>query len=380
MKSKVSYQKTSRSYKFNNRKWWLAFLLSLIIPGLGQIYNGQTRKGILFICIAISLPLLIVSATSLDFPTPFNILLPLFLMFLIPLDAAFQALNSRNINDFKFDIRTLMNTLLLILFAFVVLKLGNRLFFASYWIAGDEMLPTFFKNDFILIEKFSSLKFIKKSSFYKTPTQGDLLFFRYPLDENQHYIKRCIALPGQTVEVRNGAVLIDGKPEGLLTREEGITMLPGMTAPFETFRVKTDSGKSFSILQIPDMVVPVDNYGPVKIPRKGERIVFPLRNEDEWLAYVKLIQFENHTFSRKPGSNEVYIDSEVALDYVVARDYYFVLGDNRDKNQDSRNWGFLASDNIIGRPSIIYFSWRPEVVSKLFWSKIRRGRIGKVVE
>ncbi len=380
MKSNVSYQKASRSHKFYNRKWWLAFFLSLIIPGLGQIYNGQTRKGILFVCLAISLPLLIILATSLHIPTPFNILLPLFPMFLIPLDAAFQALNSRNISEFKLDIRILMNTLLLILFAFVILKLSNRLLFESYRIAEDEMSPTLFKNDFILIEKFSALKFLQSSSLYKAPSPDDLLFFRYPLDEKRYFIKRCIALPGQTVEVRNGAVLIDGEPEGILTREEGVIMLPGMTSPFETFRVKTDSGKSFSILQIPDMVVPVDNYGPVKIPRKGERVVFPFHNEDEWLAYVKLIQFENHTFSRKPGSNEVYIDGKVALDYVVAHDYYFVLGDNRDKNQDSRDWGFLAGDNIIGRPSTIYFSWRPEVVSNLFWSKIRRGRIGKVVK
>ncbi|MBN2091117.1 signal peptidase I [candidate division KSB1 bacterium] len=375
MNSNNYYRKASQSHKVNHRKWWIALFLSFI-PGLGQIYNGQTKKGFLFLCLTILIPLLIICATLLKIPTPFNLILPILFILIAPIEAINIALHSQKFSTFRLDNRFLMNLLLLILLLLVLLKLGVYFFVASYQVKDDSMFPSLLKNEFLLIEKFSSLAILDHPVSDSGPKQGDLLLFRHPLDGNHSDLKRCIALAGQVVEVRNGEILINGKAEGLVKRDEELKTLPGISNPFEAYQVITEAGKSYSIIQLSDMVVPADNYGPVRIPQQGDQITFPLRNEDEWSAYVKLIQYENHTFSRKPGSNEVLIDGEVALNYVVAHDYYFVLGDNRDQSQDSRHWGFLSGENIVGRPSTIYFSRYRDAAA--FWSGIRWGRIGKV--
>lgn len=380
MKPNDNCYNTANSHKFNNRRWWLALFLSLILPGLGQVYNGHPRRAILCLCLVVSVPLLIIILTFLQIPAPFNIILPLILLVLVPLDAVLGALKPRNINVFTLDLRFLMNLISMIFLLVGLIQFSQRFLFESNRIVEDGMSPSLLKNDFILVEKLTSLKLAPAAFLYTAPKQGEILVFHYPLDKKLHYIKRCIALPGQIVEARNGTILVNGEPEGIVTPKKGRIILPENISTFETFQIKKNSGKSFSIIQIPDMVVPVDNYGPVRVPRKGEQIVFPLRNEDEWLVYVKLIQYENHTFSRKPGSNEVYIDGKAVSDYIVEQDYYFVLGDNRDNNQDSRYWGFLSRKNIIGRVSTIYFSWQSDTKAKIFWSKIRWGRIGKVVD
>lgn len=353
-------------------------MLSIIIPGLGQIYNGQTRKGLLFLFLIILIPLFIVVTPMLHIPKPFNILIPLLLFFIAPLEAVNGTLNSPKLYPFRFDIRFLMMLLRHILFFIVFTKFGLRLLVGNHRMDDNGMLPAFFKNDFILIEKFSSLKILNYSISENDPRPGELLYFRHPLNGEQHDIKRCLALPGQQVEVRNGEVLIDGKAEGLIKRNPELTTLPDISSPFEAFQVEDGAGKSYSMLQLSDMVVPADNYGPVRIPKKGDLITFPFRNEDEWAVYVKLIQFENHTFSRKPGSKEVLIDGQIVENYTVTSDYYFVLGDNRDLDEDSRHWGFLSRESVIGRPSTIYFSKHADAESH-YWPKIRWGRIGKVV-
>ncbi len=377
LKSNIYNQKTAQSHQFNQRKWWLALLFSLLLPGLGQIYNGQTRKGFFYLCLTVSIPLFMIYTPGLSLLKPANILIPFALLFIAPLDAIYMALNTPKRGPFRFDNWFSMNVLLLILLFLVLLNFVFPRFISSYRVDEDGMLPSILKNDLLLIKKTSSLKVFNYSVFDKPLFQGDLVYFNHPLDGKRQEMKRCIGLPGQIIEARNGEILIDGKPEGLIKRDLTLVNQPGIASPIEAYQVVTEVGKSYSIIQLSDMVVPADNYGPVRIPGKGDKITFPLRNEDEWSAYVKLIQYENHTFSRKPGSNEVLIDGQVAINYVVEQDYYFVLGDNRDQNQDSRHWGFLSAENIIGRPSTIYFS-RQKAGS--YWSEIRWGRIGRVVD
>lgn len=141
------------------------------------------------------------------------------------------------------------------------------------------------------------------------------------MDTKLNYIKRCIAKGGQTVEIKDGNVYIDGKPEGIL----------------EKIRQTFD-------------------------PEEGMNVVTS-----------KVISSHNRTYLIQQYTDNQYKQSEFGP-IVVPQDHYFVLGDNRDNSADSRTWGFVPEKNIIGKGGLIYFSWDKHQ------KKVRWSRIGKVIE
>ncbi len=160
----------------------------------------------------------------------------------------------------------------------------------------------------------------------KNPQRGEIIIFKYPKDEKLNYVKRCVALPGQTIAVRNGDVFVDGKPEGkkeFLKREydasEGYYCL--------YYQITLANGKKYVIRHYDGLVRMSDNFGPIQVP-------------------------EGH---------------------------YFMMGDNRDNSEDSRYWGCLSDDNIIGSPLIVYFSWNKDVPLYRFYDKVRWNRIANVI-
>jgi signal peptidase I len=159
------------------------------------------------------------------------------------------------------------------------------------------------------------------------PRRNDLIVFKYPADTRLDYIERCIGLPGDTVELRNGVVVINGDNEPLqfLFREhdpeEGQYVLE--------YEVKSEIGSPYRIRHYEDhdLKGAYESFGPIMVPK-------------------------NH---------------------------YFVLGDNRDNSADSRVWGFVPQENIIGKAGIIYWSWDPNVPWHRLTDKIRRSRIGNTL-
>ena len=158
------------------------------------------------------------------------------------------------------------------------------------------------------------------------PQRGDIIIFKYPKDDKLNYVKRCIALPGQTVEIRNGDVYVDGKPEGkkqFLKREYDLT-----EACYCLFyQINLENGKRYIIRHYEGLGNVQDNFGPLKVP-------------------------EGH---------------------------YFMMGDNRDNSEDSRFWGCLPFDNIVAKPLIIYFSWNKDVPLYRIFSKVRWKRIAHTI-
>ena len=114
----------------------------------------------------------------------------------------------------------------------------------------------------------------------------------------------------------------------------------------------------------------VHQYGPIAIPRKGDRIVL---NADTWPLYEDLLtRFEGREARLREGG-VVEVDGQPMESYAVGQDYYFMMGDNRDNSLDSRAWGFVPADHIVGKALVAYFSWdgRRNVP--------RLGRIGHVI-
>jgi len=188
-----------------------------------------------------------------------------------------------------------------------------RNYIQAFRIPTGGMKSTIPVGDFILVDKYWP-----RNNFSQ---QGDIVVFKYPEDPSLDYIKRCVAVGGQTIEVRNGDVYIDGKPEGKEVAL-GRKYIPEDGRNVKYTKIKTPNGKNYVVRHYVDRSSQNDNYGPVTVP-------------------------EGH---------------------------YFVMGDNRDNSADSRTWGFLPEDNVVGKAGIIYWSW--DRVNK----KVRWLRIGRTLE
>lgn len=210
----------------------------------------------------------------------------------------------------------------------------------AFRIPTGSMKDTLLVGDFLLVNKFIygvrtpdriplvdiKIPYLRLPAF-KEPKPGDIIVFIYPKDEKLDYIKRCMATGGQTIELRDGIVYIDGKAEGkkeFLRREYD----PTEGEFIKYFDITTSRGKKYTIREYDRKITGSDNFGPVKVPEG----------------------------------------------------YLFGMGDNRDNSADSRSWGFIPRENILGQALIIYFSWDSHVPLYKLYNKIRFRRLAKLIK
>lgn len=200
-----------------------------------------------------------------------------------------------------------------------------------------------------------------KTPAFDQPEQGDVFIFRYPLDDRINYIKRLVAEPGQSVEIRNKVLYVDGEP---FDNSDNTKFAPD--------RARSPHWQDPSIF--PPGYGNKDNYGPLHIPAEGDVYHFGEDN-NEFIRY--LIAQDGHRFDYRNG--QFYVDGEAVTSYTVEQDYYFAMGDNRDNSWDSRYWGPVPEENILGRGMITYFSIRKNVPLYRITEKVRWSRIGHLV-
>jgi len=201
----------------------------------------------------------------------------------------------------------------------------------AFRIPSQSMENTLQIGDFLLVNKFLygmkspdwiGIPFTKAGvdlPYYRLPQvrgprQGDVIVFKYPGDPSLNYIKRCIALPGQTVLIKNKHVFVDGT-EMILPKEGFLSDRPMRPEGYQEYGI------------VPSGAGNADNYGPVKVPP----------------------------------------------------DNLFMMGDNRDNSGDSRYWGFLPLENIVGKAEIIYLSCDFDTPFYRFWEFIRWNRILRLI-
>lgn len=241
---------------------------------------------------------------------------------------------------------------------------------------------------------------------------GDIIY--RPVDRRDNYVKRCLGLPGETLQIRDGIVYVNGKAvpqpknvqyfyyvetdgtyiDDALYEELGISVedrhaqgtqyiLP-LTAqmkktleskPWVKVIERIQPTESESIITYPvgtDYGWTHANYGPIWIPKKGAKVDLTLQNLPLYERCIK--NYEGNDLEVKGG--QIFINGKPATSYTFKMDYYWMQGDNRDNSLDSRYWGFVPEDHIVGTPAIILISFDKD--HRLFDGGIRWNRIFKM--
>lgn len=243
-----------------------------------------------------------------------------------------------------------------------------------------------------------------------------------PVDKKDNYVKRCVAIAGDTLQIKDGQVYVNGVPQesypGIQNTYTVVTngtsinskllddmdvnpneywfdaALPGYRSiPLNKVNAEKVSklGNVVSVEQnidsfppdYPDshlLIFPFsrdfqwtrDNYGPLYIPAKDATVEINLTNLPLYRRIISV--YEKNTLEVKDG--KIFINGEVAESYTFQQDYYFMMGDNRHNSLDSRYWGFVPEDHIVGKPRVIWFS---SDKNKPFPRNIRWNRLFKFV-
>jgi signal peptidase I len=195
-------------------------------------------------------------------------------------------------------------------------------------IPSGSMMPNLFNGDFILVNKYRygirlpvvNVKLVE----VETPKRGEVAVFRFPLDPSTNYIKRIVGVPGDHIVYRGKRLYINGK-----------------------LMEQTDSRP----------------YAP----HAGSEPVGEARRAAEHIDGIKhdILTTDRSDFG--------------AAEFTVPPGHYFAMGDNRDHSNDSRIWGFVPDENLVGRAFLIWFSWDMVSPNKWFWERVVWSRIGNSI-
>ena len=293
--------------------------------------------------------------------------------------------------------------------------------------AGDTVVLAHQNVSYYSIVRDSAIMLKSKDSFYGNPLKTDQEYNRLarnavwkrfditvrPVDKRDNYIKRCVAIPGDTLQIINKRVFINGKPQpeypGIqhsyyIYLKDGQNISDKVFERMEIYDVyryanviqvfltqeELEKIREFkSVQQViandyfddysPDYFPndtnfrwTINNFGPLYIPAKGSTIAIDTANI---CLYRRIISYyENNTLEEKDG--RIYINGEETSEYTFKMDYYWMMGDNRHSSLDSRFWGYVPEDHVVGKPKLIWLSLDK---NKKFLNRIRWERMLKRV-
>jgi len=232
-----------------------------------------------------------------------------------------------------------------------------------------------------------------------------------PVDKRDNYIKRCVAIPGDTLMLKSGQIYIDGESEGnfegnqhrYYVQTNGTSINP---KAFERLNIARDDkekidnvyvlplteekaeslSKFTNVVSITKHATPVgeynyqifphdsrypwtlDNFGPLWMPEKGSTINLTLDNLPLYRSIIE--RYEENSLEIRDST--IFINGEQASEYTFTMGYYFMIGDNRHSSSDCRYWGYVPEDHVLGKPKFIWLSLDKD---KRLFGKIRWKRM-----
>jgi signal peptidase I len=348
-----------------------------------------------------------------------------------------------------------------IVFAIIAATLVHTYVMQPYTIPTSSLEKSLLIGDFLFVSKFhygarapmttvaapmvhDSLPFIGTKSYLKNPQlpyfripgfekikRNEIVVFNWPtdtvrffrdrsnihvdkpIDKKSNYVKRCVGIPGDSLEIKNGYIFINGKQ----------TVLPDRAKPQYIHKVITDgqqlSASSLSRYEVTEgtpfngefyylnltdenaaklqknpivksvvkqltpagnydaSIFPhnlqyswsVDNFGPIYIPEAGKTVAL---NSKSLPFYKRIIEeYENNDLTI--NGDEIFINGKLATTYTFKQDYYWMMGDNRHNSEDARYWGYVPFDHVVGKPVFIWFSWNSNgdgIANKIRWERV----------
>jgi len=353
----------------------------------------------------------------------------------------------------KSEIKSWFNA---ILFAVVAATILRTFLIEAYTIPTSSMEKSLLIGDFLFVSKVSygprvpmtpiafplvhhTLPFTKKTpaylkwiqlNYYRMKGLGDVerndcvvfnypaddaLFPERPIDKKENYIKRCVGIPGDVIEIKNTDLYVNGEPQAitekmrnqfryfvktdgtlfsertlnkyniyegqilsrngdyeLMLNDESLAAIKRFTYVKKVEKIVIDKVVK---VNSPELIFPednfnwnLDNFGPIKIPQAGSQVDISADNVE---LYRRIIEtYENNKLEIIDG--EIYINDKLASTYTFKMDYYWMMGDNRHNSLDSRYWGFVPEDHVVGKALFIWMSWdkNKNGINKIRWNRL----------
>ncbi|MFK5959536.1 MAG: signal peptidase I [Lutibacter sp.] len=347
-----------------------------------------------------------------------------------------------------------------IVFAIVAATLVHTYFMQPYTIPTSSLEKSLLVGDFLFVSKFhygartpmttiaapmvhDSLPFIKTKSYFKIPQlpyfrlpgfqdikRNEIVVFNWPadtvrffrdhskihvdkpIDKKSNYVKRCVGIPGDSLEIKDGYIYINGKKTQLPDRAKPQYMHKVVTngqqlSATALKRYNVTEGNFYGdyymlnltdknaaklknnplVKSIAKQIEPkgnydssffphnaqyawsVDNYGPIYIPEEGKTVKL---NTKSLPFYKRIIEeYENNNLTI--NGDEIFINGKLATTYTFKQNYYWMMGDNRHNSEDARFWGYVPFDHVVGKPVFIWFSWDSNaqgIANKIRWERV----------
>jgi len=346
-----------------------------------------------------------------------------------------------------------------IVFAIIAATLVHTYFMQPYTIPTSSLEKSLLVGDFLFVSKFhygartpmttiaapmvhDSLPFIKLRSYLKKPQlpyfrlpgfekikRNEIVVFNWPvdtvqrffdtsnihidkpIDKKSNYVKRCVGIPGDSLEIKDGYIYINGDK----------TILPNRAKPQYMHKVVTNGQLSATTLSRYDIteggfygdyyllnltdenaaklknnplvksidkeitpkgtyesgVFPhnkqyawsIDNFGPIYIPEAGKTVELNKKSLPFYKRIIEVYEKNNLTIN----GDEIFINGQLTTSYTFKQDYYWMMGDNRHNSEDARYWGYVPFDHVVGKPVFIWMSWDGNaqgLANKIRWERV----------